>query len=328
MMGGVIVTPIEIKKSGRESSCKDSMQTLDTIKPQIYDPELLWQKFSDVTFLAQGKFCDIFTADLFDKTVCLKVPKKNAENLVAAEKHVQKERDILKSLHHPNIIQIIGAGTDAKGSAISFVVLEFIEGQNLLKRLELATEMRIFYEKKAMPLKTRISLCIQLARALEYLHLRYDSEFSIIHRDLKPVNVAVNSQEGLKLLDFGLSIKIPKSITEHETFQMTGDTGTPRYMAPEIALRQQYNRKVDVYSFSLICWQVLTLQMPYDELTSQQFHHYVIGQSLRPKCDPIWPKKLSLMIESGWNAKQNLRPEFDEILSCLEECQELAPFKK
>lgn len=52
----------------------------------------------------------------------------------------------------------------------------------------------------------------------------------------------------LKLIDFGLCKAIPKDTTEREKYHMTGETGSVRYMAPEVALCKHYDEKVDVYS--------------------------------------------------------------------------------
>jgi len=115
-------------------------------------------------------------------------------------------------------------------------------------------EDRIEFDRK------RLEACQEMASALDHLH-----KHRIIHRDLKPSNIGFNIRGDLTLFDFGLSRQLgPAGDDKDELFKLTGFCGSPRYMAPEVGLRQKYNTKCDVYSFGLIAWQMLTLQKPYD----------------------------------------------------------------
>ena len=67
----------------------------------------------------------------------------------------------------------------------------------------------------------------------------------------------------LKLFDFGLCTCVKKHDDDTQTYEMTGNTGSLRYMAPEVALKQPYNEKADVYSFGIMVWQMARDRIPY-----------------------------------------------------------------
>eukprot|EP00957_Ditylum_brightwellii_P160693 12233722-Ditylum_brightwellii.AAC.1 len=95
--------------------------------------------------------------------------------------------------------------------------------------------------KRRAMLTERLRHAADLADAVRYLHSR-----RIIFRDLKPDNVGYDSQGVLKLFDFGLA----KELREHQrnsegTYNLSGNTGSQRYMAPEVSLRQPYDERVD-----------------------------------------------------------------------------------
>merc|ERR1712176_537801 len=109
----------------------------------------------------------------------------------------------------------------------------------------------------------KTNYAFQLARALAYIH-----EHRIIYRDLKPQNIGLLGHT-VKLFDFGLSRALPEpesvsSIArENECFLMSF-AGTTKYMAPEMFTTRRYNLKADVYSWSLVFYEMLTLVNPDD----------------------------------------------------------------
>jgi serine/threonine protein kinase len=122
----------------------------------------------------------------------------------------------------------------------------------------------------------------------------------------------------VKIFDFGLAKELdPKSVLHDGTYHLTGDTGSPRYMAPEVALDKPYNESVDVYSFSMLLWEILKLETPFAGFTMSMFAKSVTKGGARPKCDPKWPKELTSLITRGWDNDITKRPSMEDVCEYL-----------
>jgi serine/threonine protein kinase len=143
----------------------------------------------------------------------------------------EREAKLLASLSHQNIATLHGL-EEHEGQR--FLVMELVEGESLAGVID----------RGAIPVDEALPILLQFAQALETAH-----EHGIVHRDLKPANVMVDSEGGVKVLDFGLakaldtkasSTSSPESILESPT--ITADMtragvvlGTAAYMSPEQA---------------------------------------------------------------------------------------------
>ncbi|CAK9274527.1 unnamed protein product [Sphagnum jensenii] len=103
------------------------------------------------------------------------------------------------------------------------------------------------------------------------------------------------------------------------TGEMTAETGTYRWMSPEVFEHKLYDHKVDVYSFGIMMWEVLTGGVPYDGFTPLQAAIGVVQQGVRPEIPPFVPEKLSLLAQQCWHQDPKQGPEFSEVLAVLEE---------
>ena len=103
------------------------------------------------------------------------------------------------------------------------------------------------------------------------------------------------------------------------TFKLTADTGSPRYMAPEVALDQPYNELADVYSFCILMWEMLELETPYSVYTSVKvFHNRVYQNGVRPKCNPKWPSAIADLLRAGWGPL-SARPSMEAVEKTIRE---------
>ena len=101
---------------------------------------------------------------------------------------------------------------------------------------------------------------------------------------------------------------------------MTGGTGTPRYMAPEVSkMDGSYGYPADVYSYSILLWQIVTKRTPYERIPSpKELADLVHNKNLRPNLAKVESALLRNLLEDGWSADPKARPSFSQILEVLE----------
>ncbi|MGH9861789.1 MAG: protein kinase domain-containing protein [Candidatus Acidiferrales bacterium] len=162
----------------------------------------------------------------------------------------EREAHLLASLNHPHIAAIYGL-EEADGRR--YLVLELVEGETLAERVA----------RGPLPLEDALSVCGQIAEALEAAH-----EKGIIHRDLKPANVKVTPQGKVKVLDFGLAkafegeaaqedISKSPTLTSPAT-QLGALLGTAAYMSPEQARGRAVDRRADSWAFGCVLYELLS----------------------------------------------------------------------
>lgn len=180
------------------------------------------------------------------KTVALKVlNKEKTEELEARFLGLNKpkEGEIAVQFQHPHIVKTFehGITTDKE----PFLVMEFIEGYSLSYLVEAQNE----------DMRTNcLKYMIQLGEAIQYFHKE-----NWIHRDICPRNIMVDNEHQLKLIDFGLVV--PNT----PPFLQPGNrTGTAAYMAPELIKRQKTSQKIDIFSFAVTCYEMLSKRLPWE----------------------------------------------------------------
>lgn len=137
-----------------------------------------------------------------------------------------------------------------------------------------------------------------------------------MYRDLKPENIGFDVRDDAKLYDFGLATEFRPEELENRTYKLTGDTGTIRYMAPEVALSQPYTEKADVFSFAVVLWQILEMEVPYGKLHDEAIQRKVIDLGYRPRIDPQWPQSIRRLLQDCF-ASSPRRPSMDVVCSVL-----------
>ena len=108
------------------------------------------------------------------------------------------------------------------------------------------------------------------------------------------------------------------SSLSNETYQMTGKTGSLRYMAPEVARDEKYNHKVDVYSYGILLWELLSCKKPFVSCDLHDFIQFVIDGGARPDVDKNWPVDVQNLIHSCWSVDIEKRPSFSRIVTVLD----------
>jgi serine/threonine protein kinase len=235
------------------------------------------------------------------------------------------EAAYLSALDHQHIITVRGLPVEGLHALANgrhdgyFIILDRVD-ETLHDRMEQQWKQQDTTVSDASSLQEQGEYALQLASAISYLHER-----RIIFRDLKPHNVGF-SGGSLKLFDFGVCRELPppsascactdsksKKNSEQggggfreEIYTMSG-VGTRRYMATEIFNTSQYNDKADVYSWSMILYEMLELNKPYASYSVQDHTRYVCGNGERPvlvklkkQGGGVLQQRLCQLLEQSW----------------------------
>lgn len=222
--------------------------------------------------------------------------EEDAELASQLEKQFNTEVVTLSRLQHRNVIKLVGACTSPP---VFCVITEFLSGGSLRSFLHKQ-------EHKSLPLDKIISVGLDIAHGMGYVHSQ-----GIVHRDVKPENIIFDG-DCAKIVDFGIACE------EAYCDPLANDPGTFRWMAPEMMKHKPYGRKVDVYSFGLILWEMLTGSVPYEDLTPFQAAFAVFDKNVRPAIPATCPAALRVLIEQCWALQADKRPEFWQIVQLLD----------
>ncbi|GMQ10265.1 hypothetical protein CsSME_00053336 [Camellia sinensis var. sinensis] len=189
-----------------------------------------------------------------------------------------QEVAVWHKLDHPNVTKFIGATMGSSGlniqtengqigmpSNICCVVVEYLPGGALKSYL-------IKNRRRKLAFKVVVQMALDLSRGLSYLHSQ-----KIVHRDVKTENMLLDKTRTVKIADFGVA-----RVEASNPSDMTGETGTLGYMAPEVLNGSPYNRKCDVYSFGICLWEMYCCDMPYPDLSFSEVTSAVVRQVCLP----------------------------------------------
>ena len=230
----------------------------------------------------------------------------------------KQEVAVWHKLDHPNVTKFVGAsmgtsnlkipsknpsidGHNSLPSRACCVVVEYLPGGTLKQFL-------IRNRRKKLAFKVVVQLALDLSRGLSYLHSK-----KIVHRDVKTENMLIDANRTLKIADFGVA-----RVEAQNPGDMTGETGTLGYMAPEVLDGKPYNRRCDVYSFGICLWEIYCCDMPYPDLSFADVSSAVVRQNLRPEIPRCCPSGLASIMRKCWDANADKRPEMDEVVRMLE----------
>lgn len=260
-----------------------------------------------------GSGCVVYRSNWNGIIVAYKVFKrKTILNKEEDYKTFEKEIKILSSVSHPSIAVFYGCVISKKRLGI---VMEYCGKGHLKKYIKISKRYPQSHHQLDMNEKLRILIEISLGG--HYLHQR-----NIIHRDLKCENVLLNDKLNAKIIDFGIS----KIDTLRKMEHMTRAIGTRHYMAPEVIRGERYSVLCDVFSFSIIMYELLTeCFTPYatsiEGRRCQSIEFNVSTDSnFRPDIDPKGFPNFGWyvgLMKSCWEEQPSKRPSFLEIIKII-----------
>ncbi len=203
-----------------------------------------------LAFLGAGGMGEVYRArDVrLDRTVAIKILKDREAQKADAKERFEREARTISSLNHPNICHLYDVGEQ---DGVSYLVMEFLDGQTLADRLY----------RGPLPLGQVLKYGIEICDGLETAH-----RSGVVHRDLKPGNIMI-TKAGIKLMDFGLAKPVSYEgsgltqtlSTPKQPLTVEGNiVGTLHYMAPEQAEGKEVDRQSDIFSLGAILYEMTT----------------------------------------------------------------------
>ncbi|XP_052894348.1 mitogen-activated protein kinase kinase kinase 12 isoform X1 [Anopheles moucheti] len=253
---------------------------------QTEDWEISYETITDMVWLGSGAQGAVFRGKLRNEMVAVK------------KVHDLKETDIrhLRKLDHENIVKFKGVCTQAPAFCI---IMEYCPHGSLQKKLQDSGGI--------ISPQQLVSWSQQIALGMQYLHTH-----KIIHRDLKSPNILIGDGDVIKISDFGTSREW-NEISTKMSF-----AGTVAWMAPEVIRNWPCNEKVDIWSYGVVLWELLTGEVPYKNVDSSQILYGVGSYLLHLPIPDTCPEGFKLLIKQCWSTKPRNRPSFKIILTHLD----------
>ncbi|WOK91431.1 hypothetical protein Cni_G00122 [Canna indica] len=257
--------------------------------------------FTDSVFITKGTFLLAIwrgiqvAVKMFDEDVMTNEDKVSA---------FMDELALFQKIRHPNVVQFLGAVTQ---SSPMMIVTEYLPKGDL----------RAYLNKKLPSRRMAVKFALDIARGMNYLH-EHKPE-AIIHRDLEPSNILRDDSGHLKVADFGVSKMLKMKKTVREDKPLTSLDTACRYMAPEVLRNEEYDTKVDVFSFSLILQEMIEGCPPFSGKQDNEVLKAYASKE-RPPFNPHqkkYPHGLKELIEQCWSEDPAKRPTFRSIIDQL-----------
>ena len=249
------------------------------------------------------------------RDVAIKVLPSNVSSDEEKRERFEREARTISSLNHPNICALYDVGNQ---DGVEYLVLEYVEGDTLEKRLE----------KGPLSTKTLLRHAIEIAEAMENAHRR-----GVVHRDLKPANIVL-TKSGAKLLDFGLAKWSATGTSEAETLKtLTGTPerlteegtilGTLRYMAPEQLEGKEADTRTDLFAFGEVLYEMATGVPAFSGKSKASLIAAILTSDPTPitRLQPVSPTALEQLVrgclakdpEERWQSAHDLRLELKSL---------------
>uniref|UniRef100_J3L919 non-specific serine/threonine protein kinase n=1 Tax=Oryza brachyantha TaxID=4533 RepID=J3L919_ORYBR len=259
----------------------------------VWEIDLKLLKFGNK--VASGSNGDLYRGSYCSQDVAIKVvrPERISADMY---RDFAQEVYIMRKVRHRNVVQFIGACTRQPNL---YIVTDFMAGGSVYDYLH--------KKNNSFKIPEILRVATDISKGMNYLH-----QNNIIHRDLKTANLLMDENKVVKVADFGVAR------VKDQSGVMTAETGTYRWMAPEVIEHKPYDHKADVFSFAIVLWELLTGKIPYEYLTPLQAAIGVVQKGLRPTIPKETHPKLAELLQKCWHRDPAERPDFSQILEILQ----------
>ena len=252
--------------------------------------------------LGKGAFAKAFHCELDGMPAVAKIIKVRKMN-EETRKLLSNECDIWSRLSHSNIVSLYGISSVSNSLVL---VCEYFAGGSLLARHQSLLNSRA----ASLTQEQVVKMMKQVVSGMAYLH-GFDPP--VLHRDLKSSNILLSHDgDRLAIGDFGLARYQSTDRT------MTAETGSYRWMAPEVVRHESYNTACDVYSFAILAWEMLTYRIPFEDCTPVQAALAVaVGSKQLSIPDQYKDTDIEAIVTKCWHPQPSQRPSFAHLLIAL-----------
>ncbi|DBA83679.1 TPA: hypothetical protein ACH3X1_006228 [Trebouxia sp. C0004] len=236
-------------------------------------------------------------------------PVLNKEETQAI-KTLEREVSIMASLRHPNVVMFMGMCVEPP-----CIITEFCARGSLFDVLRKARTSPAFAQQ--LDWSRRLTMALDAAKGVLHLH---SHKPTILHRDLKSPNMLVERHWRVKVTDFNLSRMVQTSSTGSSITSLLANN--PRWLAPEVVADHSYSKAADVYSFGIILWELMTWDMPWEELNFFQIMLRLQAQD-RPEIPPLHTlpgqplpgiADYVKLMQACWSQDPSKRPGFEHVI--------------
>ncbi len=270
-----------------------------------YIGRLLDDRYEILELIGTGGMAVVYKARChrLNRLVAIKILKDEFSQDEEFRRRFHAEGEAVAMLSHPNIVQVYDVSSSDNAN---FIVMELIDGISLKQYME---------KKGVLNWKETLHFAMQIAKGLEHAHSR-----GIIHRDIKPHNVMVLKNGSVKVMDFGIARVMSKSNT------LTKEAlGSVHYISPEQAKGGHTDNRSDIYSLSVVMYEMMAGRPPYDgeSPVAVAIQHINGGAAMPSTLNPNIPGGLEQIIMKGMALEIK-----DRYVSATEMLQDMEEFRK
>ena len=270
-----------------------------------YIGRLLDNRYEILEIIGTGGMAVVYKARChrLNRLVAIKILKDEYARDEEFVRRFHAEGEAVAMLSHPNIVQVYDVSST---DSANFIVMELVHGISLRQYME---------RKGVLNWKETLHFAMQIAKGLEHAHSR-----GIVHRDIKPHNVMVLKNGSVKVMDFGIARVMSKANT------LTKEAlGSVHYISPEQAKGGYTDNRSDLYSLSVVMYEMMTGRPPYDgeSPVAVAIQHINGGAALPSTLNPNIPGALEQIIMHGMELETR-----DRYASATEMLRDMDEFRK